>query len=292
MRASEQQQQQQANAPAKPKVVNALPDTKIAAGRSFATAAAANPNSQTGLQLSSRAETASDDQDDTPLALLPPSTSNAPNTSSSADINKSLDGLRISDAPLDAGSSLDSAATQRNPVTLKQVVAFLGTPIKRFVHGYIVLDEFGKEMAATALALHTLELDRAMDRVMRANALGSAFLGDVNQEEYADLLDYYDPQEPAYRRAEAVKESLRTASSVIDLGAARSHHRHHSHDKKPHGVVDPISPTKVRKDRRRGSVSGKSGRRRSISKSNTQANSLLVALEKDVAATVPKPPTD
>ncbi|KAJ2718761.1 hypothetical protein GGI07_005600 [Coemansia sp. Benny D115] len=91
---------------------------------------------------------------------------------------------------------------------------YLGTPIKRFVHGYIVLDEFGKEMAATALALHTVEMDWSLDNMMRAD--GSIYQKPAEAEEYADLLEYYDPAEPAYRQAMAVKESLRP--SIIDLG--------------------------------------------------------------------------
>ncbi|ORX65515.1 hypothetical protein DL89DRAFT_270878 [Linderina pennispora] len=289
MRANEQQQQQ-AGSLTKPNIVNALPDAKITTGRSYATAAAATPKPQTSQDQATKTQPATDDQDDTPLALLPSSTSRNANTGST-EVDESLSGLQISNVPLDSTKPSDSVAKQRGPATLKQVVALLGTPIRRFVHGYIVLDEFGKEMAATALALHTLELDRAMDRVMRANALGSAFLGDVNQEEYADLLDYYDPEEPAYRRAEAVKESLRIGSSVIDLSSGRNHPHH---DRKSLGIIEPSSPTKVRKDRRRGSVSGKSGRNRSLSSTSGHTSALLVALEEAAvsAQNKQKQPTD
>ncbi|KAJ2814498.1 hypothetical protein GGI24_006368, partial [Coemansia furcata] len=92
-----------------------------------------------------------------------------------------------------------------------RAVKFLGTPIKRFVHGFIVLDEFAKEMAATALALHTLELDCAMDRQIPVS--------DPGNEDYADLLEYFDPDEPAYRRAASVQQSLSaTRKVVINLG--------------------------------------------------------------------------
>ncbi|KAJ1891392.1 hypothetical protein LPJ81_005753, partial [Coemansia sp. IMI 209127] len=70
-------------------------------------------------------------------------------SSSSTDVLRSLAGNR------DSRSNEDAA----------KAAEFLGTPVKRFVHGYIVLDEFGKEMAAAAMALHTLELDGAMDRI-------------------------------------------------------------------------------------------------------------------------------
>ncbi|KAJ2832586.1 hypothetical protein GGI24_001180 [Coemansia furcata] len=45
-------------------------------------------------------------------------------------------------------------------------------------------------MAATTLTLHTLELDCAMDRQIPVSDLGN--------EDYADLLEYFDPEEPAY----------------------------------------------------------------------------------------------
>ncbi|KAJ1730704.1 hypothetical protein LPJ61_002881 [Coemansia biformis] len=89
---------------------------------------------------------------------------------------------------------------------------FLGTPIKRFVHGYILLDEFGKEMAAMAMALHSLELDWQLEGMR----VGGESMGPV--DEYADLLEYYDPSEPAYRQAALVHETLGVARhGIIDL---------------------------------------------------------------------------
>ncbi|KAJ2712057.1 hypothetical protein H4R19_002951 [Coemansia spiralis] len=94
--------------------------------------------------------------------------------------------------------------------------AFLGTPIKRFVHGYILLDEFGKEMAAMAMALHMLELDRQLDTV-RIDTLPAAAAAD----DYNEMLEYFDPAEPAYRQAALVRDSLAAADRpVIDLSAA------------------------------------------------------------------------
>ncbi|KAJ2074870.1 hypothetical protein GGH13_001021 [Coemansia sp. S155-1] len=112
---------------------------------------------------------------------------------------------------MDVDSPATTEPSSREDVA--RAVKFLGTPIKRFVHGYIVLDEFAKEMAATALALHTLELDQTMDRQLHSPT-DSAF-----QEDYADLLEYFDPDEPAYRRAVTVQMSLRASRDpVIDLG--------------------------------------------------------------------------
>ncbi|KAJ2799098.1 hypothetical protein H4S07_005533, partial [Coemansia furcata] len=77
--------------------------------------------------------------------------------------------------------------------------------------GYIVLDEFAKEMATTALALHTLELDRAMDQQIPAADLGN--------DDYADLLKYVDPDEPTYHCAAFVQQSLSAMQKVvINLG--------------------------------------------------------------------------
>ncbi|KAJ2803460.1 hypothetical protein H4R20_002883 [Coemansia guatemalensis] len=105
----------------------------------------------------------------------------------------------------------EQASTPRNRGEVAAAAAFLGTPIKRFVHGYIVLDEFAKEMAAAAMALHSLELDRQLDR---APLKEPAAVDDGLDE----LLDYYDPEEPAYRQASIVCESLRASrNSVIDL---------------------------------------------------------------------------
>ncbi|KAJ2744027.1 hypothetical protein GGI20_003298 [Coemansia sp. BCRC 34301] len=94
-----------------------------------------------------------------------------------------------------------------------RAVRFLGTPIKRFVHGYIVLDEFAKEMAATALALHTVELDHQLMKEPVA-------VDDEPAEEYADLLEYFEPGEPAYRRAVVLQKSVcGRGDPVIDLGS-------------------------------------------------------------------------
>ncbi|KAJ2559491.1 hypothetical protein EV175_000319 [Coemansia sp. RSA 1933] len=108
----------------------------------------------------------------------------------------------------------------RNHEDAAKAAEFLGTPVKRFVHGYIVLDEFGKEMAAAAMALHTLELDRAMDRTAVAAAqLNLLAIAD----DYADILEYYDPEEPAYKQALAVQHSLRASKrQIIDLGSKAS----------------------------------------------------------------------
>ncbi|KAJ2430999.1 hypothetical protein GGF41_000745 [Coemansia sp. RSA 2531] len=112
-------------------------------------------------------------------------------------------------------------------------------------------------MAATALALHTLELDQTMDRQLHSPA-DSAF-----QEDYADLLEYFDPDEPAYRRAVTVQMSLRASRDpVINLGTAEP-------------VVDgEQTPMRVPRSRRRssGARSKHNGRRRSSHASNTSNN--------------------
>ncbi|KAJ2472613.1 hypothetical protein GGI02_001458 [Coemansia sp. RSA 2322] len=113
-----------------------------------------------------------------------------------------------------------SAQPERcNREDVARAVQFLKTPIKRFVHGYIVLDEFAKEMAATALALHTLELERVMDRQLIHGSAEDT----TGHDEYADLLEYYDPSEPAYQRALAVKQSVGMSprGSILDLGMMR-----------------------------------------------------------------------
>ncbi|KAJ2032334.1 hypothetical protein IWW57_000278 [Coemansia sp. S610] len=108
----------------------------------------------------------------------------------------------------DAPPLRDTASSRED---VARAVKFLGTPIKRFVHGFIVLDEFAKEMAATALALHTLELDHAMDQMCVSDS--------AMDEDFNDLLEYFDPEEPAYRRAAAVRMSVLGERNVIDLGA-------------------------------------------------------------------------
>ncbi|KAJ2835404.1 hypothetical protein FBU31_001630 [Coemansia sp. 'formosensis'] len=141
-----------------------------------------------------------------------------------------------------------------------RAVKFLGTPIKRFVHGFIVLDEFAKEMAATALALHTLELDRAMDRQIPPS--------DPGNEDYADLLEYFDPDEPAYRRAASVQQSLSaTRKVVINLGTTENVPMAAREEQ----VVGPQQ--EMRSSRRRSSSSRRhKGRRRSSHASNTSNN--------------------
>ncbi|KAJ2522155.1 hypothetical protein GGI11_001808 [Coemansia sp. RSA 2049] len=134
-----------------------------------------------------------------------------------AAASSSADVLRRSGAPggdSGMGSSSSSNISRAHEDTAR-AAEFLGTPIKRFVHGYIVLDEFGKEMAAAAMALHTLELERAMDR-LASQRVAPAVAAD---DDYADILDYFDPEEPAYKRALAVQQTLRTSSrAIIDLG--------------------------------------------------------------------------
>ncbi|KAJ2775012.1 hypothetical protein IWQ56_000309 [Coemansia nantahalensis] len=133
--------------------------------------------------------------------------------------------LAVSPAPAAFDHAMDvemePAAAERG-MSQKEVVAataaFLGTPIKRFVHGYILLDEFGKEMAAMAMALHMLELDRQLaamriDAPLPPSAAAAA-------DDYAELLEYFDPAEPAYRQAALVRDSLAAAPRpVIDLGS-------------------------------------------------------------------------
>ncbi|KAJ1853709.1 hypothetical protein GGH12_000385 [Coemansia sp. RSA 1822] len=66
-----------------------------------------------------------------------------------------------------------------------------------------------------SLALHTSELDPQMDRIANSSH------ADVLEDEYADLLEYYDPEEPAYKQAMAIRTSLQPSSRppIIDLGA-------------------------------------------------------------------------
>ncbi|KAJ2779092.1 hypothetical protein GGI15_003984 [Coemansia interrupta] len=143
-----------------------------------------------------------EEQDDMPLAEI----------SRRLDRNRDQAGGSMDvDASAEDTASSSAAAKDKNRADVARAVAFLGTPIKRFVHGYIVLDEFAKEMAGAALALHTVELDRAGEAV-RA--------GGVEGEEYADLLEYYDPREPAYRKAVVLRESLKE-EGVIELRGAR-----------------------------------------------------------------------
>ncbi|KAJ2403009.1 hypothetical protein GGI23_000291 [Coemansia sp. RSA 2559] len=135
-------------------------------------------------------------------AAHPQARNSLASSSSSTDVLRALAGSRESRSNEDAAKAAE----------------FLGTPVKRFVHGYIVLDEFGKEMAAAAMALHTLELDGAMDRIaVRSSGMPAT------DDEYADILEYYDPEEPAYKRALAVQQSLRASNRpIIELGTGRS----------------------------------------------------------------------
>ncbi|KAI7833964.1 Retinoic acid induced 16-like protein-domain-containing protein [Kickxella alabastrina] len=164
----------------KPRVSATLPDTRVSETRSYAKAA----------------------------AIVQPPPSLAP-----------LHGaVVVQDASMDVDSP--EAPRGKNKEEVRRAVGFLGTPIKRFVHGYIVLDEFGKEMAAMALALHTLELERSMDKVALSATAGAAAvaaggrMGEV--DDYADWLEYFDPEEPAYLQALAIKESLK--QGIIELG--------------------------------------------------------------------------
>ncbi|KAJ1642450.1 hypothetical protein LPJ64_005711 [Coemansia asiatica] len=160
-----------------------------------------------------------DDQDSMPLSELTRQQRvlqepGLPSHSSSMDV----DFVNSSQAPVLSPDppQTSTVSKENNREDVAKATKLLGTTIKRFVNGYILLDEFGKEMAATALALHSVELDRTMEKTVHCQPLGSR-KGDV--EEYADLLEYYDPEEKAYRKAVVLKESLK--SSVIDLGTGR-----------------------------------------------------------------------
>ncbi|KAJ2736156.1 hypothetical protein H4R23_002069, partial [Coemansia sp. Cherry 401B] len=142
----------------------------------------------------------------------PPSSSVTPARNHNDD-NTPLAQLSTASAmDIDEAGSADSANKSRSETAA--AARFLGTPIKRFVNAYIVLDEFGKEMAAMAMALHTMELDRQLDRTGFDPGAGA-------EDEYADLLEYFDPGEPAYRQAAAVRASLGAdrvrRRTVIDL---------------------------------------------------------------------------
>ncbi|KAJ2665785.1 hypothetical protein IW148_001544 [Coemansia sp. RSA 1199] len=158
------------------------------------------------------------DDDNTPLAMLPSSpTAMDVDTSTPARSNKSSEtaGRSSINSETTARSNINSETAAKKSSDSAAAATFLGTPVKRFVNGYIVLDEFGKEMAALAMALHTLELDRQMDRIANSSH------ADVLEDEYADLLEYYDPEEPAYKQAMAIRTSLQPSSRppIIDLGA-------------------------------------------------------------------------
>ncbi|KAJ2648852.1 hypothetical protein IWW40_003652 [Coemansia sp. RSA 1250] len=147
-----------------------------------------------------------DIDDNTPLALLPTS----PNQTKK-DPEKA--------AKKDPASppAMEAMSPRSKSKEVAAAAAFLKTPIKRFVNGFIVLNEFGKEMAAMAMALHLQDQDRELE----ATAMQSdAKRIDTERDEYADLLEYFDPNEPAFRRAQAVKDLLKPArrSTVINLG--------------------------------------------------------------------------
>lgn len=152
--------------------------------------------------VSKNATEKGDKEDTTPLALLKkPASSN--------------DDMEVEEEENDSERRplTEAEIKARNRAEIHQASSFLGTPIKRFVHGYIVLDEFAKEMAATALALHTLELEQAMDK-QASSSLTTAVVQN-GEGGYEDILDYFDPQEPGYRQAMHVKQSLK--AEVIDL---------------------------------------------------------------------------
>ncbi|KAJ1724098.1 hypothetical protein LPJ53_001619 [Coemansia erecta] len=182
--------------------------------------AAVRVGAAAGAPPAPSAKLGDEEQDDTPLSeisrrLSSISTASAARQQQQQQRNRNPD-HSPNQMDVDSSSAADSSATkEKNRQDVARAVAFLGTPIKRFVHGYIVLDEFAKEMAGAALALHTVELDRASEGVR-----GGGVLVDKAGEEYADLLEYYDPREPAYRRAVVLRESLRD-EGVIELGRPR-----------------------------------------------------------------------
>ncbi|KAJ2840399.1 hypothetical protein FBU31_000447 [Coemansia sp. 'formosensis'] len=55
-------------------------------------------------------------------------------------------------------------------------------------------------MVATTLTLHTLELDHAIDQQILHS--------DPGNEDYANLLKYFDPDKPAYCHAVSIQQSL------------------------------------------------------------------------------------
>ncbi|KAJ2906998.1 hypothetical protein GGI21_003961, partial [Coemansia aciculifera] len=148
----------------------------------------------------------SDDDNRSSSIKQPPSLS----SSGAMDVDSALPAAVAAISVPGGGSSREDVA---------RAVRFLGTPIKRFVHGFIVLDEFAKEMAATALALHTIELDRQL--TVEQTLVVPDVAGAVH-DEYADLLEYFDPEEPAYRRAAVVvgqmaANSLKDGDGIIEL---------------------------------------------------------------------------
>ncbi|KAJ2644045.1 hypothetical protein IW137_002195, partial [Coemansia sp. RSA 1287] len=200
--------------------------------------------------------------DNTPLGMLP-SSPTAMDVDSSAPVRSSVNsetagrssmgneivGCSSVSSETAGRSSMNSetAATKsRNDAAA--AATFLGTPVKRFVNGYIVLDEFGKEMAALAMALHTLELDRQMDRI------ASTSHADVLEDEYADLLEYYDPDEPAYKQAMSIRTSLQPTSRppIIDLGSQQVYQ-----------APEATSPTKSSQPKRAPPAPKKDSRQRS-----------------------------
>ncbi|KAJ2448754.1 hypothetical protein EV183_005270 [Coemansia sp. RSA 2336] len=150
---------------------------------------------------------ASMDTDDTPLALLPITPTQA---------KKHPEKAATKDPASPPASEVASPRSKSKEVAA--AAAFLKTPIKRFVNGFIVLNEFGKEMAAMAMALHLQDQDRQLEAT--AMQADTKRLETGERDEYADLLEYFDPNEPAFRRAQAVKDLLKPArrSTVINLG--------------------------------------------------------------------------
>ncbi|KAJ2718626.1 hypothetical protein H4S00_003727 [Coemansia sp. D1744] len=180
--------------------------------------------------------------DNTPLGMLP-SSPTAMDVDSSAPVRSSMNSETAGRSSMNS----ETAATKsRNDAAA--AATFLGTPVKRFVNGYIVLDEFGKEMAALAMALHTLELDRQMDRIANTSH------ADVLEDEYADLLEYYDPDEPAYKQAMSIRTSLQPTSRppIIDLGSQQVYQ-----------APEATSPTKSSQPKRAPPAPKKDSRQRS-----------------------------
>ncbi|KAJ1801789.1 hypothetical protein LPJ56_006367, partial [Coemansia sp. RSA 2599] len=204
--------------------MNNKPGVYGSSGRPAGIAAASGSPAGTArpsvVQSRNHASNSADDQDSMPLSVLAQQQQQRQRAMSPpAAQSSSMDVDSVhSSRPATSPDASPAVSKEKNREDVAKAAEFLGTPIKRFVHGYIVLDEFGKEMAATALALHSLELDSTMEKtVYCGQPTGGRSTGDL--EEYADLLEYYDPEEKAYRKAVVLKESLK--SNIIDLGSGR-----------------------------------------------------------------------
>ncbi|KAJ2843131.1 hypothetical protein IWW36_005660, partial [Coemansia brasiliensis] len=163
--------------------------------------------------------------DNTPLALLSASPTQAKKGTGNAA--KASQESVLSSPSSSAKMEVEAASPRSKNKEVAAAAAFLKTPIKRFVNGFIVLNEFGKEMAAMAMALHLQDQDRQLEPVVlfqtdndKVELRAGISSGQREDEEYADLLEYFDPNEPAFRRAQAVKDLLKPArrSTVINLG--------------------------------------------------------------------------